>query len=60
MDRRTVIKGIGAAGALAATGRLSAPAIAQGAKVIQLALAMNEYGARFFAGGALRPYFSSL
>src|SRR5574338_595344 len=29
--------------------------IAQGAKVIQLALAMNEYGARFFAGGGVPP-----
>jgi peptide/nickel transport system substrate-binding protein len=35
MDRRTVIKGLAAAGALSATGRLAAPAIAQGAKVLK-------------------------
>lgn len=35
MDRRTVIKGLTAAGALAATGKLAAPAIAQGAKVLK-------------------------
>jgi peptide/nickel transport system substrate-binding protein len=35
MDRRTVLKGITAAGTLAATGRLAAPAVAQGAKVLK-------------------------
>ena len=35
MDRRTVVKGLTAAGALAAMGRLAAPAIAQGAKVLK-------------------------
>src|SRR5581483_7740039 len=35
MDRRTVIKGLAAAGALGATGRLAAPAVAQGAKVLK-------------------------
>ena len=35
MDRRTVLKGITAAGALAATGKLAAPAVAQGAKVLK-------------------------
>ncbi|MDX2201922.1 MAG: ABC transporter substrate-binding protein [Hyphomicrobiaceae bacterium] len=35
MSRRTVLKGAGAAGALAATGRLSAPAVAQGASVLK-------------------------
>ena len=35
MDRRTVLKGITAAGTLAATGKLAAPAVAQGAKVLK-------------------------
>ena len=35
MDRRTVMKGLAAAGAAATTGRLATPAIAQGAKVLK-------------------------
>jgi hypothetical protein len=35
MDRRAVVKSLAAAGALAATDRLAAPAIAQGAKVLK-------------------------
>ena len=35
MDRRTVIKGLAAAGGVAATTRLSAPALAQNAKVLK-------------------------
>ena len=35
MDRRTFIKSTASAGALAAAGGLSAPAIAQGAKVLK-------------------------
>ena len=35
MDRRAVLKGLTAAGTLAATGKLAAPAVAQGAKVLK-------------------------
>jgi peptide/nickel transport system substrate-binding protein len=35
MNRRSVIKGLAAGGALAATGKLAAPAIAQGASVLK-------------------------
>ncbi|HEY5830732.1 MAG TPA: ABC transporter substrate-binding protein [Hyphomicrobiaceae bacterium] len=35
MDRRTVLKGMTATGALAATGNFAAPALAQGAKVLK-------------------------
>src|SRR5262249_1840522 len=35
MDRRTLMKGLAATGAMAATGKLAAPAIAQGAKALK-------------------------
>src|SRR5512146_2734626 len=35
MDRRALLKGIAAAGTVAATGKLAAPAVAQGANVLK-------------------------